>query len=34
VIDITALLAQAESIKDNPDAYLPEAVEDRDLLAA
>jgi len=34
VIDITALLAQAEAIKDNPDAYLPETVEDRDLLAA
>jgi len=33
-IDITALLAQAEAIKDNPEAYLPESVEDRDLLAA
>ncbi len=34
VIDITALLAEAEAIKDNPEAYLPETVEDRELLAA
>jgi len=34
VIEFEALLAQAEAIKDNPDAYLPETVEDRELLAA
>jgi len=34
VIEFEALLAQAEAITDNPDAYLPETVEDRELLAA
>lgn len=34
MIDFAAILAEAEAIKDNPDAYLPETVEDRELLAA